>query len=426
MNQHLILDGVDMTRLAASAGTPLMVYSQSAIENKLSDFKKHLKSSKFETQVLYASKAFSCTAMAKLVKEAGCGLDVVSGGEVFTAQSAGFPMEEVFFHGNNKTPREISEALDASVGTFVIDGTDELDALLRISEKKGKGANALIRINPHISAHTHSYIMTADIDSKFGISIDDTETVCEMIRRINESPYITFMGFHAHIGSQIFDKNAFVSEIETMTAYIAKIQKLGYTAQWLDIGGGFAATYTDEDAPIPVPTVCETIISAAEAAQEKHGIAVKKLIIEPGRSIVAEAGITLYTVGGRKRTPNKQFVFVDGGMCDNIRPALYQAKYNCDIAGRMDEGKTEKVTIAGKCCESGDILAEDVMLQKSELGDILVMYTTGAYGYSMASNYNRIGRPPVIFVKDGKARQVIRRETYSDMLSLECDSTVSL
>ncbi len=425
-NKELIIDGVNMTTLAGRIGTPLMVYSCTKMEKQLKDFKRCLISSKFDTQVLYASKAFSCTAMAELVNNAGCGLDVVSGGEVYTAKSAGFPMERVFFHGNNKTPAEIHEALSCGVGTFVVDNTDELESLIAISESTGRGTNVVIRINPHISAHTHKYDVTADYDSKFGVSIDDPAAVCGMINRINASKRLNFMGFHAHIGSQIFDKNAFVSEIDVMMTFIRDMSLAGHRARWLDIGGGFAASYTEEDAPIPIPHVCSAIISACESAQSRLGVSIERLFIEPGRSIVGEAGVTMYTVGGTKKTLNKKFVFIDGGMCDNIRPALYQAKYSCDLAGRMDEEKTECVTVAGKCCESGDILAEDVMLPPAKKGDLLVMYTTGAYGYSMASNYNRIGRPPVIFVKNGTARCVIRRETYADMAALECCEDVAL
>ncbi len=423
---NLIIDGADMVSLAKSVGTPVMVYSQTKIENKLSDFKRYLSSDKFETQVLYAGKAFTCPAIVELVSAANCGLDTVSGGEVDIAFRAGFPMNEIFFHGNNKTPVEIEEALLKGVGTFVIDSETELENVMSAAARLNKCAQAVIRINPHISAHTHKYDVTADRDSKFGISIDKADVIAEMIKKINVCDNLKFMGFHAHIGSQIFDKGAFIAEIDTMMSFISKFEQHGFEVPWLDIGGGFAAVYTEEDAPVPVPEVCETIITSAEKAMETYGVSLKKLFIEPGRSIVAEAGITLYTVGGTKDTYSKKYVFVDGGMSDNIRPALYQAKYNCDIANRMDESKDDTVTVAGKCCESGDILAEDIKLQKAEIGDILAIYTTGAYGYSMASNYNRIGRPPVVFVKDGNARCVIRRETYADMAILECDESIVL
>ena len=424
--KELILDGVNMVSLAKSIGTPVMVYSQSEIERMLEIFKKNLVSEKFETQVLYAGKAFTCPAMLALVNAADCGLDAVSGGEIDIAARAGFPMEKIFFHGNNKTPCEIRQALECGVGTFVIDSETELENVIAAAEETGKSTQAVIRVNPHISAHTHKYDVTADRDSKFGISIDKFDVIMEMIKKIDACDNITFKGFHSHIGSQIFDKDAFVTEIDTMIAFMANFEKQGANIPWLDIGGGFASTYTEEDEPIPVPEVCETIIAAAENAAERYGVKLDKLFIEPGRSIVAEAGVTLYTIGGSKNTYSKKYIFIDGGMSDNIRPALYQAKYNCDVANRMDEEKCDVVTVAGKCCESGDVIIEDIAVQKSEVGDVLVVYTTGAYGYSMASNYNRIGRPPVVFVKDGSARCVIRRETYADMAILECDCQIEV
>ncbi|MBQ8830724.1 MAG: diaminopimelate decarboxylase [Oscillospiraceae bacterium] len=426
MSKELIIDGVNMVSLAKATGTPVMVFSQTEMENKLAAFKKHLVSDKFETQVLYAGKAFTCPAMLELVKAAGCGLDTVSGGEVDIAFRANFPMEKIFFHGNNKTPFEIHQALLSGVGTFVIDSEIELENVIAIANETGMSTQAVIRINPHISAHTHKYDVTADRDSKFGISIDKPEVMLGMIEKINACGKLVFKGFHAHIGSQIFDKGAFVTEIDTMVGLMADLEKQGVKIPWLDIGGGFAATYTEDDAPIPVPEVCETIITAAESAVERYGVSLEKLFIEPGRSIVAEAGITLYTIGGFKNTYSKKYIFIDGGMSDNIRPALYQAKYNCDVANRMDEEKCDVVTVAGKCCESGDVIIEDIAVQEAEVGDVLAVYTTGAYGYSMASNYNRIGRPPVVFVKDGSARCVIRRETYADMAILECSEQLDV
>ena len=422
----LKIGGVYADKIVSSMGTPVMVYDQGMMEKRLSDFADNFRSTRVNTKVIYASKAFTCSAMLELVKNAGCGLDVVSGGELYLAKKSGFPMSDVFFHGNNKTPAEIDEALRAGVGTFVIDNCTELERLISQSDRLGVKCRALIRINPHISAHTHSYIVTADLDSKFGVSIDDTDTITEMIGKLTGSKYVEFYGLHAHIGSQIFDKNAFAGEIDTMMGLIGVLRKRGLEVKCLDIGGGFAAYYTEDDAPIPVPEVCETIISACHSSMDKYNTEIESLMIEPGRSIVAEAGTTLYTVGGTKKTYSKKYVFVDGGMCDNIRPALYEAKYRCDLANKMAAEKTDTVTVAGKCCESGDILIYDTSLPPAEPGDILAVYTTGAYGYSMASNYNRIGRPPVVFVKDGTARCVIRRESYEDMGILECNNEIQL
>jgi diaminopimelate decarboxylase len=420
----LIIDGVPAARIAGSVGTPVIVYSQSQIENRLREFTENFRSDRLRTKVVYASKAFACGAMLELVKNAGCGLDVVSGGEMHLAKISGFPMDNVLFHGNNKTPAEICEALHSGCGTFVIDNRLELRRLISYAKDIKRKCRALIRINPHISAHTHSYIMTADLDSKFGISIDRKEEIFAMIEELCKSGYVEFTGFHAHIGSQIFEKDAYAGEIDTMAELISLTEKKGHRVKCLDIGGGFAAYYTSEDCPIPVPEVCQAIISACHSAMDKYAITLETLMIEPGRSITAEAGTTLYTVGGTKNTHSKKYVFVDGGMCDNIRPALYGAKYRCDLAEKMDRDKTETVTVAGKCCESGDILIHDIPLPPAEPGDILAVYTTGAYGYSMASNYNRIGRPAVVFAKDGKARCVIRRETYEDLDALECNRDI--
>ena len=420
----LIIDGVRAKDIAASVGTPVIVYSQSEIEKRLMEFTESFKSPRLNTRVVYASKAFSCGAMLELVKSAGCGLDVVSGGEMYLAKKSGFPMEDVLFHGNNKTPREIEEAISWGAGTFVIDNRLELRRIISYAKDIKRKCRALIRINPHISAHTHSYIMTADLDSKFGISIDSRDEILAMMDELSGSEYVEFTGFHAHIGSQIFEKEAYAGEIDTLAQLIAFAEKNGCSVKCLDIGGGFAAYYTSEDSPIPVPEVCRTIIDACHTAMDKYGIRLETLMIEPGRSIVAEAGTTLYTVGGTKKTYSKKYVFVDGGMCDNIRPALYGAKYRCDLAEKMDAEKTDTVTVAGKCCESGDILIHDIPLPPAEPGDILAVYTTGAYGYSMASNYNRIGRPAVVFAKNGKARCVIRRETYEDLDALECSRDI--
>ena len=285
--KELIIDGVNMVSLAKSIGTPAMVFSQSEIENKLRAFKTELTSDKFETQVLYAGKAFTCPAMLELVNEADCGLDTVSGGEIDIAVRAGFPMGKIFFHGNNKTPSEIRMALENGVGTFVADSETELDNIIRIAKETGKSTQIVIRVNPHISAHTHKYDVTADKDSKFGVSIDKPEVILDMITKINGCESLSFKGFHAHIGSQIFDKGAFETEIETMMAFMADFEKNGVNIPWLDIGGGFAATYTDEDTPIPVDEVCKTIITAAENAKEKlsqEGYTVYEAAISSGFS----------------------------------------------------------------------------------------------------------------------------------------------
>lgn len=423
----LEISGVCVEQLANTCKTPLYVYDENKITEKLSQFHDLFVSSDFETEVIYASKAFSCKAMCELVARYGCSLDVVSGGELFTAKQANFPMKRIYFHGNNKSFDELQMALEYGVGTIVIDNAMECEMLCTAIQHTNASIKTLIRVNPGVEAHTHKYIVTAHLDSKFGISITRRNEIADMIHTLTSQKGISFEGFHSHIGSQIFDKQAYVAEIETLMQFIAEFQEVyGYQIHSLNLGGGFAAYYTSEDQPIPLHDVCHTILKTCKLEKQKHQLSISKIMIEPGRSIVAEAGSTIYRVGYQKQTENKKYIFVDGGMSDNIRPALYQAAYACDIANRMNEEKTEYVTVAGKCCESGDILVENVKLPSVRQNDLLVLYTTGAYGYSMASNYNKLNRPAVVFVKDGHVRCVIKRERYEDMLRLECDEVINV
>lgn len=417
----LKIGGMNVDQLAKQYKTPLYVYDEGKLRERLNEYATYFQSDDFETGVLYASKAFSCKAMVKLVQEYGLCLDVVSGGEIYTAKQAGFDMSKAFFHGNNKSIDEINMALEYGVGTIIVDNLMEAQVLNEMV-KDGQKVHALLRVNPGIDAHTHKYIVTAHVDSKFGVSMTQEKEIVDVIQTFKDNPNISFDGLHAHIGSQIFDKNAFLAEIEKMFAFMKKLEEeYGIVLNTIDLGGGFAAYYTSEDHPIPLDEVCSAILSKCKEEKEKLNLSIEKVYIEPGRSIVAEAGSTIYTVGFTKQTPNKNYVFVDGGMADNIRPALYQAKYNADIANKMDEEKTVVYTIAGKACESGDILVEDIALPKCESGDYLVTYTTGAYGYSMSSHYNKLTTPGIVFVKDGQAREVIKRETYEHLVSLESD-----
>ena len=421
---NLTIGGVDTVTLAQSVGTPLIVYDEGALEARLKLFKDSFVHPDFETQIIYASKAFSCSAMLELVKNAGCGLDSVSGGELALAQHIGFDMGEVVFHGNNKTPAEIRQAIKAGVGYIIIDGVMEADEIIKASDELGLDIKVLIRINPGISADTHKYIITADIDSKFGISIYETETVLELIEKIKASKHVKFDGLHIHIGSQIFGTNPFIAGVETIAKYIAKVEAAGHPVRVLDLGGGFAAAYVETDKPEPLDGVCKAILDSCAVCKRLLELSYEKIMIEPGRSMVAEAGTSLYTVGYNKKTANKKYIFVDGGMSDNIRPALYGAKYRALLANKPDAEGKEVVTVAGKCCESGDILIEDILLPEAVPGDILAMFTTGAYGYSMASNYNKLGLPAVVFAKNGKARCVIRRQTHEDMWALDTDTEI--
>ncbi len=419
------ISGVSCEELATKIGTPIFIYDEEKIINNIRKFKEHFLSSRFDTKILYASKAFLCGALVKILREEGFCLDVVSGGELYCAKSNGFPTQNIFFYGNNKSDEEIALALEFQVGGIILDSERECSRVIELAEALRRDINVMIRVDPGIDAHTHNYKMTADSYSKFGISIKEFETIIAMIRKINSTKHARFMGFHAHIGSQIFEPSAFISEITVMMDFIEKIEGAAMIeVDALDLGGGFAAFYTEEDDPIPTEDVCRAIIAQCETEVMQRKLHLKTLLIEPGRSIIAEAGYTLYRAGFLKKTANRNYVFVDGGMSDNIRPALYRAKYRCDNISRLGLPKTQKMTIAGKCCESGDVLIEEIMMPETETGDLMLMYTTGAYGYSMASNYNKFGRPPVVFVNNGKAKLVIKRESYENLIALDCNKEI--
>lgn len=415
-NHSLYINDVSFSSLAQRYGTPLYVYDQNAIEERIQEYKTSFCSSLFKTNIIYASKAFLCTSMAKLIDQFGLCMDVVSGGELYIAKQAGFDMNKIYFHGNNKTCEELQQAIDYKVKTIVVDNVDEIRLLAALIQGADHTMDVLLRINPGIEAHTHKYIVTAHVDSKFGVLKSDRASIKEIISIANTSHHLCFKGFHAHIGSQIFDLNAFKAEIETLGAFIHEMeQETKMTFSTLDLGGGFAAYYTKEDKPIPIPEVCSCILKTCEEIQMKYALHLDTILIEPGRSLVAEAGYSLYRVGFMKETPNKSYAFVDGGMSDNIRPALYGAKYRADAVDKIEKAKEKTYCIAGKCCESGDLLIEEASLPPLEENDLLLLYTTGAYGYSMASNYNLLCIPAVVFVKDGKSALVVRRQTYADL-----------
>lgn len=415
-----MIGGVPISQLAQQYGTPLYVYDEQYLRDMLGTYQREFRSAEFETGVLYASKAFSCKAIIRLIEEYGFCLDVVSDGELVTAMQAGYDCKNIFFHGNNKTMNELNLAKQAGVGTIVVDNRMEAELIRKVYADAAEPVHTLLRVNPGIEAHTHQYIVTAHVDSKFGISFLNEEELIETIRILQSGNNVIFDGIHAHIGSQIFDGQAFAEEIRKLFAFAAHLKEdYDITIHTIDIGGGFAVRYTDADSPIPIGEVCRMILNTASEENRKLNGQIKRLLIEPGRSIVAEAGYTIYTVGGIKKTPNKTYLFVDGGMSDNIRPALYQAEYDAFLAGKENEPAETEYTVAGKCCESGDILIQKIRLPKAEPGDLLVMKTTGAYGYSMASHYNKLLLPAVVFAKDGTSRTVIRRETYEHMLSLE-------
>ena len=405
---------VDVRYLKEKYGTPLYIYDVAHLKRNMEGYLKYFKSNEFETEVLFASKAFSVKEVLRIAKEEGMSLDVVSMGELYTALKVNFPKDRIYFHGNNKTIEELEYAISIGIGIIVVDNLMELYAIDEITKKLSKSIRILIRMNVGVEAHTHKFIVTSHVDSKFGV-LYNSEDYKEMLEVIKKNSLIEFKGFHSHIGSQIFDLNAFKAALEKLL----NITKEFDFPLVLNIGGGFAVHYTDEDKPIPFDIVSKTLIEVAEEALRKTNIKIEKLCIEPGRSIVAEAGYTLYTIGFMKKTPNKEYYFIDGGMTDNIRPALYQAKYDCDIVGKENEEKTEVVTIAGKCCESGDLIIEGARLPKAARGDLLITYTTGAYGYSMSSNYNKALTPAVVFVEDGKDYLAVRRQTLDELIERE-------
>ena len=408
------ISGVDVRDLKKEYGTPLYIYDAAHIKNNMRLFKNNFKSKEFETEVLFASKAFNVKEMVRTVDSEGLSLDCVSVGEFYTALNVGYDPKKIYFHGNNKSPDELRFIIMNNVGTIVVDNLMELVCLDMICKELDKSVNIIIRLNVGISAHTHKFIVTAHVDSKFGVGYD-SDDFKYMLEVINKSKYINFLGFHSHIGSQIFDLKAFDAALEKLISYCKDFDK----SLVLNIGGGFGVKYTDEDKPIPFDKVSKELIETAEKALKNNNVKIKKLCIEPGRSIVAEAGYTLYTIGFTKKTPNKEYYFIDGGMTDNIRPALCEAKYDCDIIGKENDKKDHVVTIAGKCCESGDLIIEDYKLPEANPGDLLITYTTGAYGYSMSSNYNKALTPAVVFVEDGKSKLVVRRMTLDELIERE-------
>ena len=413
----LEIGGVDTIELVNEHSTPLYVMDQTLIEETIDKMKDAFKSDRFETQIAYAGKAFLTMAMVKIVDEKGLDLDVVSEGELYTAYKAGFPMNRVHMHGNNKTARELEMAIELGIKEIVIDNEDEIAKIEDICREKGKKQAVLLRIDPGIEAHTHQYIKTSGLTSKFGISLFQ-KNLFDIVKRINDSKFLEFKGFHTHIGSQIFQSAFFMFALDEIFKYLDRLKKeLGIIVETVNMGGGFGVYYTEADDPAPIDDVLKEVITYTEAMEIKYRIGFKTLCIEPGRSIVGNAGTTLYTVGGIKETVGgKTYVFVDGGMADNIRPALYQAQYEAAILGDMNAIPDKEVTLAGKFCESGDVLIDKVKLANPKVGDLVGITTTGAYCYSMSSNYNRFAKPAVVFVKDGKSKVVVKRETLDDLI----------
>lgn len=415
---HLVIGGCDTTELAAKYGTPLYLFDELTLRRRCRDFKNEFGKRYADTTVLYAGKAYLSGAMAGLLKEEGLGMDVVSGGELFIADSAAFPMDMVYFHGNNKSVEELKTALKRHVGRIVVDGLDELATLTALAEESGHIPDILLRITPGIEAHTHSHIATGGAGSKFGFPMYMAE---EAISRALAAPPVNLVGLHFHIGSLISDVHPYLESIDLVLELAADMKaKYGFELEELNIGGGYGVAYTLEDQVPPISYYAENITSRITAKCQELKLALPGLVIEPGRSIVAQAGVALYRAGNIKDVAGPlRYVAVDGGMADNIRPALYGARYEAVLAGRMNEKNTDAVTIAGRFCESGDILVRDINLPSVAAGDIIAIPVCGAYCIPMSSNYNASLKSPVVMLAGGRDRLIRKRETFQDLT--RCD-----
>jgi diaminopimelate decarboxylase len=413
---HLQIGGCDTTELVQRFGTPLYVMDEQLIRQRCREYVGAFRESGLKFQVAYASKAFCVMAMCRIVEEEGMSLDVVSDGELYTALQAGFPANRIHFHGNNKTPYEIEMAIDAGIGCFVVDNLVELHMLNAIASQKRQKVKILFRITPGVEAHTHEYISTGQTDSKFGLDLDNGSAYIA-IQEAMGLGNIELLGVHSHIGSQIFEVEGFQMAVDKVIGFAAKVRdELKVLFSVINLGGGFGIRYIEGDTPLPVGNYVKAITESIASNFNRYDYPTPEIWIEPGRSIVGDAGTTLYTVGTYKDIPGvRKYVAVDGGMTDNPRPALYQSRYEAMLANRGSETNEELVSIAGKCCESGDMLIWDVKLPEVHTGDLLAVSCTGAYNYAMASNYNRIRRPAVVFVKDGEADVVVERESFQDI-----------
>ncbi len=414
---HLTIGSYDTVELAKKFGTPLYVFDENEIRRNCRDFVKSMDDYyDGNGMVLYASKAFCCKEMCRICAKENMGLDVVSGGELFTALSVDFPTEKIYFHGNNKTYDELALAVEHNVGRIVVDNIYELEMLNEIAQNQGKTVSILMRIKPGIDAHTHEFIKTGQIDSKFGFALETGEALNAVEKAIS-LPNIELVGLHCHIGSQIFDLDPFELAARVMLELFQSVkEKTGVELTELNLGGGFGIKYQKTDRPRPFSDYMRKVSAAVKEYCAELGLKIPFILIEPGRSIVGAAGLTLYTVGAVKKIPDvRTFVSVDGGMGDNPRYVLYQSRYEILCANRASEAREMTATVAGKCCESGDLIQEWTHIQPVTPGDILAVLSTGAYNYSMASNYNRIPRPPVVMVRDGAARLVVNRETYENI-----------
>jgi diaminopimelate decarboxylase len=414
---HLEIGGVDTVELARRFGTPLYVFDEAEIRRRCRAVRAAFQREYPDALPIYASKAYLDPSVARIVAEEGLGLDVVSGGEIGVAQRAGFPLERAYFHGNNKQREELELALDAGVGHIVIDNFYEIELLEQVAAAKGRRARALLRVSPGVEAHTHDYLKTGILDTKFGFPLA-TGQAAEAVARTLAQPHIELVGLHAHIGTQIFETLPYAETVDLLMQFAGEMQRQhGFRLQQISPGGGWGINYTRTDTALPVEEWAQTVATAVRRGAEALGIPLPRLVIEPGRWIIGPAGVALYTVGATKEIPGvRTYVSVDGGMGDNIRPAIYGAKYEVIVCNKPVAVGTKTVTIVGKYCESGDFLVKDVTLPPLEPGDVVALPASGAYCIPMSSNYCLIPRPAIVFVRDGEARLVRRRETVDDML----------
>lgn len=419
INNEIYIGKYKASDLAKTYKTPLYVYDEAGIIDKVETFKKYFKSDKFECETVYASKAFLAPRICDILKRYDFGIDAVSGGDLFLINKSHFPMGKVVLHGNNKSVEELGMAIDLGVGYIVVDSLDELIRLENLVKGTKNKVKTLVRVNPGIEAHTHAYIETSLLNSKFGESIYDKEVFLKMAEIYKNSNNLLFEGFHSHIGSQINQPDSFIAQGKTMGKFVIDFYKAtNLKVKVLNMGGGFAIKYLDEDVEIDLKDMLTKMIKNLEEIFSDNIVGLEKLMIEPGRSLIGDSGVTLYTAGASKTTfGGKKYVFIDGGMPDNIRPALYQAKYSVDVANRYESGKKELKDVVGKCCESGDIIATDIMLGEVKEKDTIVVYSTGAYCYSMSMNYNGLTRGAVIFVNDDEVHVAIRKQTFEDLAS---------
>lgn len=420
-NGHLYFAGLDTVELAARYGTPTYFMDEDKIRENCRVYRDTLRECFGEHALpLYASKAFSVKQMYRILSEEQMGIDVVSPGEIYTASAAGFPMDRAFFHGNNKTDDEIAYAMDKQIGYFIVDNFDELAAVQKEAAKRGIRQKILLRVTPGIDPHTHQKISTGNVDSKFGVAMQ-TGQAMEFAKLALAMENVSLKGFHCHVGSQLFDIEPLREAGRTMVQFAAQVkEQFGYAAELLDLGGGLGVRYIDSDPEIDLAACIREIADVVKAECAALGMDVPAILMEPGRSIVADAGLTLYTVGSKKEISGiKNYVSIDGGMTDNPRYTLYSSDYTVLNAGKMHEPADYVCSVAGKCCESGDLIQEGVHIASPERGDILAVCTTGAYNYSMSSNYNAIPRPPVVMIRQGEAYIAVERESFEDMLACQ-------